>query len=144
MQTDIKDIGIFGLSFSKGFDQTWFNLWCKEDGYSMDFYQDVEDEESDEIEPIETVTKISFEKGEEILRRIFENGQVEEWEDSYSGGSNPETDLSWTLDVDGIDGQDMLFSSGNGKLPPLEMMMGVIEAIRTGEPDFARCFPEFR
>ena len=27
MGVDIKQIGIFGLSFSRGFDQTWLNLF---------------------------------------------------------------------------------------------------------------------
>ena len=51
MGVDIKQIGIFGLSFSRGFDQTWLNLWRKEDGYSLDLYQDVEaeDDETDDV-----------------------------------------------------------------------------------------------
>ncbi len=108
----------------------------------MDIYQDVEDDESEEDELIQRETMISFEQGEALFRRIFEDGRIEEWEASYSG--DPETDLSWTLDVDDLQEQDMIFSSGNGKLPPRELMMGVIEAIRAGEPEFARCFPEFR
>lgn len=144
MEIDITKIGILGISFSRGFDQTWFNLWRKDDGYSMDLYQDVEDDESDDDEIVQTETIVSLEQGEEMIRRIFEDGKIEEWEASYSGGANPETDLSWTLDVDDLQEQDMLFSSGNGKLPPRELMMGVIDAIRTGEPNFARCFQEFR
>lgn len=72
MGVDIKQIGIFGLSFSRGFDQTWLNLWRKEDGYSLDLYQDVEaeDDETDD-DPIDSAVKISFEEGEEMLRRFF-------------------------------------------------------------------------
>ena len=68
MKTDIKEIAIFGLSFSKGFDQVWFNLWLKDDGYSMDFYQFTDDDD----EPLESATMISSEQGEELLLRKSE------------------------------------------------------------------------
>ena len=145
MGIDIKQIGIFGLSFSRGFDQTWLNLWRKEDGYSLDLYQDVEaeDDETDD-DPIESAVKISFEEGEELIRRVFEEGRIEEWAPAYSADDEGmDTDLAWTLDVDGLDEEDLLFSSGNGKLPPREMTMGVIRAIQSAEPRFAACFEEF-
>lgn len=140
---DVKTIGIFGLSFSRGFDQTWFNVWRKDDGYSLDFFQDVETDDGDD-EPIDTATKVSFEQGEALLERIFAEGRVEEWASIYSSGDEGmDTDLAWTLDVDGLDEEDILFSSGNGKLPPREMTMGVITAIQSAEPRFAACFEEF-
>lgn len=36
MQADIRQIGTFGLSFSRGLDQTRFSLWRKEDGAASD------------------------------------------------------------------------------------------------------------
>ena len=141
MGIDIKEIAVFGLSFSEGFDQTWFNLWRKEDGYSMDLYQFVDDDD----EPVETATKITFEQGEELLRRAFEEGRIEEWAPAYTAADDGmATELAWTLDVDGPDDADILFSSGNGKLPPREMTMGLLSVIRSYEPNFARCFEELR
>ena len=90
------------MSFSKGLDQTWFNLWLKEDGYSMDLYQDVVDDEG------------------------------------------PDTELSWTVDIDDENEWDMLFVSGNGKFPAGGLMDKVIEAIRAKEPTFAKCLADFR
>ena len=144
MSVDIKQIGTFGVSFSRGFDQTWFNLWHKEDGYSMDLYQDVEYDDGDD-EPIESMVMITFEQGEDLLRRAFDEGRIEEWADTY--GADDEgmvTDLSWTLDVDDLQEDDILFSSGNGKLPPRELTMGLLAAIRAYEPRFAMCFEELR
>lgn len=146
MGVDIKQIGIFGLSFSRGFDQTWLNLWRKEDGYSLDLYQDVEaeDDETDD-DPIDSAVKISFEEGEEMLRRVFEEGRIEEWAPAYSeDDEGMDTDLSWTLDIDDLQENDLLFSSGNGKLPPREMIMGALAAIRAFEPRFAMCFKALR
>ena len=141
MKTDIKEIAIFGLSFSKGFDQVWFNLWLKDDGYSMDFYQFTDDDD----EPLESATMISSEQGEELLLRMFENGRVEDWKDAYTAADEGvDTDLNWTLDVDGPNESDLIFSSGNGKLPPRAMTMGVIDAIRKYEPSFALCFDELK
>ena len=145
MSIDIKKIGTFGISFSKGLDQTWFNLWLKDYGYSMDFYQNVEDETSDdEDEIIDTSEKITFEQGEEILRQVLENGRIEEWKSQYTvNDEGVATDLSWTIDIDDINDADMLFLSGNGKFPPLEEMKAVIRAIRVGEERFAKCFKNF-
>ena len=152
MTTDIKSIGIFGLSFSRGLDQTWFNLWHKDNGYSADFTQMIisvdDDDDDDDDAPqryIETSEMISFEQGEELLRRAFEDGGIESWKPQYSANDEGvDTDMSWTLDVDDLEEQDIIFVSGNGKLPPREQMMGVIEAIRTVVPEFGKCFEELR
>ena len=146
MAIDIKQIGTFGISFSKGLDQTWFNLWRKDYGYSMDLYQSVVDEESDEDdEIINTVKKISFEQGEGILRQVFENGRLEEWKTRYTeADEGPTTELNWTIDVDDTADADMLLISGNWKLPPNGWMAEVLRAVRTGEENFAKCFKELR
>ena len=144
MSVDIRQIGIFGFSFSRGFDQTWFNLWLKEDGYSMDLYQDVETDDGDD-DPIESAVMITFEQGEDLLRRAFAEGRIEEWKEAYMpDDEGVDTDLSWTLDVDDPQENDLAFSSGNGKLPPRDMLMGVLDAIRAYEPRFALCFEELR
>ena len=144
MSVDIRQIGIFGFSFSRGFDQTWFNLWLKEDGYSMDLYQDVETDDGDD-DPIESAVMTTFEQGEDLLRRAFAEGRIEEWKEVYTpDDEGVDTDLSWTLDVDDPQENDLAFSSGNGKLPPRDMLMGVLDAIRAYEPRFALCFEELR
>ena len=144
MSVDIRQIGIFGFSFSRGFDQTWFNLWLKEDGYSMDLYQDVETDDGDD-DPIESAVMITFEQGEDLLRRAFAEGRIEEWKEAYTADDEGvDTDLSWTLDVDDPQENDLAFSSGNGKLPPRDMLMVELDAIRAYEPRFAMCFEELR
>ncbi len=146
MAIDIKQIGTFGISFSKGLDQTWFNLWRKDYGYSMDLYQSVVDEESEEDdEVINTVKRISFEQGEDILRQVFENGRLEEWKTRYTeSDEGPTTELNWTIDVDDTADADMLLISGNWKLPPNGWMAEVLRAVRTGEENFAKCFKELQ
>jgi hypothetical protein len=146
MNIDVRNIGIFGLSFSRGFDQTWFNLWRKEDGYSMDLFQNVEsDDEDDDEEIIDTKVMISFEEGERILQSILDDGHVGKWAGNYNDVRDAEdSELTWTLDIDDLDEEDLFFSSGNGKMPQREWMMGVLDAIRTGEPGFGLCFKELR
>ena len=146
MPIDIKKVGTLGVSFSRGLDQTWFNLILKDDGYCAEFYQNVEDEDSDEDDEIfDEKTMISFARGEEVLRGVFEAAGLENWKTQYSGGDEgPATDLNWTIDVDDPADADLLMVSGNGKLPPEERMEAVIAAIRTAEDRFARCFKEFR
>ena len=34
---DVKTIGAFGISFSRGLDQTWFNLNRVGSGFTIDF-----------------------------------------------------------------------------------------------------------
>lgn len=144
MAIDITQIGTFGISFSRDLDQTWFNLWRKDYGFSMDLYQAVEDEDSDEDdEIINTVKKISTEQGETILRAVFDKGHLEEWKTQYSKGDEGlDTTLNWTIDVDDVEDQDMLLISGNWKLPPNGWMAEILRAIRMGEPDFGKCFKD--
>ena len=144
MAIDIRQIGTFGISFSRGLDQTWFNLWRKDYGFSMDLYQSVEDEDSDDDdELINTVKAISFEEGESMLSEIFERGHLEAWKPQYSKtDEGPETDLNWTIDVDDVSDQDMLLISGNWKLPSNGWMSEILRVIRKGEPTFARCFKD--
>ena len=143
MNIDVREIGTFGISFSRGFDQTWFNVWRKEDGFSVDFYQDVEGGEDDDDDPIEVMSKVSIEEGEALLRRSVDAGKVDEWSESYSSSDEGmDVDLSWTLDIDDLNDGDLFFSSGNGKLPPRELTLGVLDGIRSSEPRFAMCFAE--
>ncbi len=146
MAVDITRIGTFGISFSKDFDQTWFNLLRKDEGYIIEFFQNVEDEDSDEDdELINESIPVSFAQGEEILRRVFEDGHLEQWQAQYSEkDEGPATDLTWTIDVDDTEDQDMIFISGNKKLPSEGWMEAVLAAARLGEDRFMRCFKQFR
>ena len=121
---DVKTIGAFGISFSRGLDQTWFNLNRVGSGFTIDFYQFVEDEDSDEDdEVIDVRLEIPEELGEKILAEAFEKGRLEEWDLQYTDKADAvPTDLNWTIDVDDNDGADMLLISGNGKLPPPELI----------------------
>ena len=143
---DVKTIGAFGISFSRGLDQTWFNLNRVGSGFTIDFYQFVEDEDSDEDdEVIDVRLEIPEELGEKILAEAFEKGRLEEWDLQYTDKADAvPTDLNWTIDVDDNDGADMLLISGNGKLPPPELMNSVLAAVLLGEDRFARCFRQFR
>ena len=144
MNVDIKQIGIFGLSFSKGFDQTWLNLWRKDDGYSLDFYQNVEtDDEDDDV--VDSKVMISTEAGEDLLCRVLEDGKVEQWADTYTS-ENGEAgySFSWTIDIDDLEENDLLFSSGNGVIPQKALFMAVLEAVRAYEPRFAMGFEGLR
>ena len=143
---DVKTIGAFGISFSRGLDQTWFNLNRVGSGFTIDFYQFVEDEDSDEDdEVIDVRLEIPEELGEKILAEAFEKGRLEEWDLQYTDKADAvPTDLNWTIDVDDNDGADMLLISGNGKLPPPELMNSVLAAVRLGEDRFARRFRQFR
>ena len=143
---DVKTIGAFGISFSRGLDQTWFNLNRRDTGFTIDFYQFVEDEDSDEEdEIIDTTEEISAELGEEIISRAFELGRLEEWDLQFTDKPDAvPTDLNWTIDIDDINGADLFLFSGNGRLPALELMNGVLSAVRLGEDRFARCFRQFR
>ena len=143
MAINIKKIGTFGISFSKGLDQTWFNLWRKEDGYSMDLYQSVDDEANEDDELISTIKKISLDLGESILTQVFENGHLEQWKTRYTeSDEGPTSSLNWTIDVDDLANADLLLLSGNWKFPPNGWMAEVIRAIRMGEPDFGKCFQD--
>ena len=146
MAIDITNIGTLGVSFSRGLDQTWLNLIRKADSFSVEFYQNVEDMDSDEDDEIfdESAT-IPPELGERILRDIFDKAQLESWQAQYTGKDDgPATDLNWTIDVDDTADADLLMVSGNGKLPPEGRMSAVMEAVRAAEDRFGRCFPEFR
>ena len=80
MTIDIKTVGTLGISFSRGLDQTWLNILRRDDGYTLEFYQNVEDEDSDEDdEIIDASFTIHYEQGEEILRQVFAQGRLEDW-----------------------------------------------------------------
>ena len=146
MAIDAKNIGAFGVSFSRGMDQTWVNMWRKDDGFLVEFFQNFEDMDSDEDDEIISENgKISIELGEEIIARAFSDAQLDQWQAQY--GASDEgvaTDLNWTIDVDDNAGADLLLLSGNRKLPPNDWMAAVVQAVRLGEDRFMRCVREFR
>jgi len=146
MAIDVSKIGAFGVSFSRGMDQSWVNMWRKEDGFLVEFFQNFEDMDSDEDdEIINEDSKISFELGEQIISRAFADGQLEQWQAQYSPSDNgAETELNWTIDVDDNSGADLMLLSGNRKLPPDDLMSAVVTAVRLCEDRFMRCVREFR
>ena len=98
MAFDIQTIGTFGISFSRGLDQTWLNLIRKDDGFKVEFYQNVEDEDSEEEdEIIDTSKMISAAEGEAVLRRAFEDGGLEVLSALASGSVRPEFRVSYTV-----------------------------------------------
>lgn len=146
MAIDIQTIGAFGVSFSRGMDQTWVNMWRKDDGFLVEFFQNFEDLDSDEDDEIITVNeKISFELGDEVIHRAFADGHLEEWQPQYRDSDDgTASDLNWTIDVDDNAGADLLLLSGNRRLPPNDWMTAVVQAVRLGEARFMKCVREFR
>ena len=146
MAIDAKNIGAFGVSFSRGMDQSWVNMWRKDDGFLVEFFQNFEDMDSDEDdEIISENSKISIVLGEEIIACAFSDAQLDQWQAQYGAADEgAATDLNWTIDVDDNAGADLLLLSGNRKLPPNDWMSAVVQAVRLGEDRFMRCVREFR
>ena len=146
MAIDTKNIGAFGVSFSRGMDQSWVNMWRKDDGFLVEFFQNFEDMDSDEDdEIISENSKLSIELGEEIIARAFSNAQLDQGQAQYGAADEgAATELNWTIDVDDNTGADLLLLSGNRKLPPNDWMAAVVQAVRLGEDRFMRCVREFR
>ena len=146
MAIDVKNIGAFGVSFSRGMDQAWVNMWRKDDGFLVEFFQNFEDLDSDEEDEILNENNtIGLELGERIIAEAFADGELESWQSQYSGDDPGQaTDLNWTIDVDDASGADLMLLSGNRMLPPGDRMTAVIRAVRLGENRFMRCVREFR
>ena len=146
MAVNAKEVGAFGVSFSRGMDQTWVNMYRREQGFLVEFFQNFEDRESDEDdEIIDEDTVISFELGEKVIAAAFENAQLELWQTQYTEkDEGPASELFWTIDVDDNADADLLLLSGNRKLPPNDRMTAVIEAVRLCEDRFMRCVKEWK
>ena len=146
MTFDVKNIGAFGVSFSRGMDQTWVNMYRREQGFLVEFFQNFEDRESDEDDEIlDEDAVIPFEQGEQVIAAAFENARLEDWKSQYTDADDgPESELNWTIDVDDNADADLLLLSGNRKLPPNDAMTPVIEAVRLCEPRFMRCVKEWK
>ncbi|MBE6997256.1 MAG: hypothetical protein E7427_03700 [Ruminococcaceae bacterium] len=146
MAINAKDVGAFGVSFSRGMDQTWVNMYRREQGFLVEFFQNFEDRESDEDdEIIDEDTIISFELGEKVIAAAFENALLESWQTQYTEKDDgPDSELFWTIDVDDNNDADLLLLSGNRKLPPDDRMTPVIEAVRLCENRFMRCVKEWK
>ena len=72
MAIDVKNIGAFGVSFSRGMDQAWVNMWRKEEGFLVEFFQNFEDLDSDEEDEILNENNIiGLELGEKIIADAF-------------------------------------------------------------------------
>lgn len=146
MTIDVKNIGAFGVSFSRGMDQTWVNMYRREQGFLVEFFQNFEDRESDEDDEIfDEDTTIPFALGEQVIAAAFENAHLKAWKSQYTDADDgPVSDLNWTIDVDDNSDADLLLLSGNRKLPPNDAMTAVIEAVRLCENRFMRCVKEWK
>ena len=139
---DINNIGTFGISFSRDLDQSWLNLWRKDYGYSLDFYENVEGTNTEDDADV-TEMKISFEEGEKLLSDIFERGKLESWQTQYKKEDEGlETSLNWTIDVDDLNDEQIFMISGNWKMPA--EMMEVLKVIRTHVEHYGKCFEDLR
>ncbi len=145
MAIDIKKIGEFGVSISKELDQTWFFMKKFDYGYEATLYVLVEGVGDKDKDYINTTKTISYEQGENILRQAFENANLEQWKKRYDeGDEGPAVELNWTIDVDDLEGNDIMMFSGNWKFPPNGWMMEVVKAVRAEEPDFGMCFKDLQ
>ncbi len=131
-QLDVKNIGVFGINLSCGFDQTWLTLWRHEDHFDAEFFALVDDED-----PIQEEPAISVELAEAVMLEVIEQAGLETWEPSY-GASAPDTipGLAWTLDIDDIDRNDSMLFSGNSGIPPRAQFDALITAFRKIRPEF--------
>ena len=140
MAIDVKNIGMFGVSFSRAMEQTWLVLERREQDFRVAFFQnfDTEDDQDDGV--FNEYSSVSHELGEQVIAAAFNNAHLENWKIQYNGGDDGlPSDLNWTIDVDDNSGADLLLLSGNWTLPPNELMTPVIEAIRLCEDRFMRC-----
>ncbi len=139
MELDVKQIGVFGINFSAGFDQTWVTFWRKDDHWDVEFFAMVGDDD-----PVETEPPVSIEEGERIIAKAIAEAGIEQWTEHY-GDEDPDQvpGLVWTLDIDDLDRNDIVLYSGNGGIPPRAQFDALIAAAREAMPEFAvgmECF----
>ena len=143
MTIDVKNIGEFGVSFSKDLDQTWFFMKKLPYGYAIQRYELIEDDSDEGISSVDTTQKVPFEQGEAILRQVFEDACLEQWKQRYTqDDEGPAVELNWTIDVDDLDGNDIMMISGNWKFPAEGWMEKILQILRTAEPEFGKCFKD--
>ena len=139
MELDAARIGVFGINLRSDFDQTWLTFWRKEDGFTLDWFAMIGDED-----PIQEEPTISTEEGERAIAQAIAAAGIGEWEPLYDASAEEAFDgLIWTLDIDDLAQEDVMFVSGNGGVPSKAQFMAMIEAVRLAVPEFAagmECF----
>jgi len=133
MELDVTKIGVFGINLRCDFDQTWLTFWRKEDGFVLDWFAMIGDED-----PIQEEPAISTEDGERAITQAIEAAGIGAWEPLYDASAAETIDgLVWTLDIDDLAQEDMMFVSGNAGVPSKDQFMAMIEAVRLVVPTFA-------
>ena len=139
MELDATKIGVFGINLRSDFDQTWLTFWRKEDGFALDWFAMIGDED-----PVQEEPKISTEDGERAIAQAIAAAGIGEWEALYDASAAESIDgLIWTLDIDDLAQEDVMFVSGNSGVPSKAQFMALIEAARLVVPTFAcgmECF----
>ena len=133
MELDATRIGVFGINLRSGFDQTWLTFWRKENRFELDLFAMIGDED-----PVQENPSISIEDGERAIAQAIEQGGIGEWEAVYDAAA-AETipGMIWTLDIDDLEQNDVMFVSGNEGVPSKAQFMALIEAARLVVPNFA-------
>ena len=134
MELDATKIGVFGINLRSDFDQTWLTFWRKDDGFTLDWFAMIGDED-----PIQEEPKISTEDGERAIAQAIAQAGIGEWESLYDASASETIDgLIWTLDIDDLAQEDTMFVSGNSGVPSKAQFMAIIEAARLVVPEFAQ------
>ena len=133
MELDATKIGVFGINLRSDFDQTWLTFWRKEDCFELDLFAMIGDED-----PVQETPSISIEDGERAIAQAIEQGGICEWEAVYDAAAAETIDgMIWTLDIDDLEQNDIMFVSGNEGVPSKAQFMALIEAARLVVPNFA-------
>ena len=133
MELDASKIGVFGINLRSGFDQTWLTFWRKEGFFELDLFAMIGDED-----PVQENPSISIEDGERAIAQAIEQGAVGTWEAGYDAeAAETVPGMIWTLDIDDLEQNDIMFVSGNEGVPSKAQFMALIEAARLVVPNFA-------
>ena len=133
MELEATRIGVFGINLRSGFDQTWLTFWRKENRFELDLFAMIGDED-----PVQENPSISIEDGERAIAQAIEQGGIGEWEAVYdAAAAETVPGMIWTLDIDDLEQNDVMFVSGNEGVPSKAQFMALIEAARLVVPNFA-------
>ena len=133
MDLDASKIGVLGINLRSGFDQTWLTFWRKEDRFELDLFAMIGDED-----PVQENPSIPIEEGERAIAQAIEQGGIEGWAAIYDAASAEAVPgMIWTLDIDDLEQNDVMFVSGNEGVPSKAQFMALIDAARLVVPAFA-------
>ena len=133
MELDATKIGVFGINLRSDFDQTWLTFWRNDEGFKLDWFAMIGDED-----PIQEEPQISTEDGERAIAQAIECAGIAEWEAVYDASAAEAIEnLVWTLDIDDLAQEDVMFVSGNAGVPSCAQFEALIAAMRLVVPTFA-------